>query len=541
MNLVTDFWIPVVTTEGNPDFASLMQVFTEGDKFADLSVRPHEHVALMRLLICIAQAALDGPSDKDAWKEAPKKLPEAARKYLVEWNNKEVFELFHPKKPFLQIADLKSNELTPISKLDLFLSSGNTTTLYDHEANGNEQRFFSPKEIALKLITFQCFSSGGGLPITKWDNVKTGQVGNPDALCLTGGMYHTLLRGKNIVESVCWNILPKGVVKRHYGEVNKDNPADKDVENGKFWGKPIWEMIPQKPNDLDKIENATRTYLGRLVPMCRWIKIETDGTGLHCGKGFDYPLMDRKVQKPKKDKPILPVWPAEPTASVGMNKDKTERFIKGAKPDKAIWRELTALLAKRNQDSTGGPLAFENPLPVFGLDIHVCALVRHQGSIENMIESVCNVSAKIFTEAGRAIYESEVEEAEWLSRKLGYAVEAYRRNVDNFWDQRVEMAGKDRNKLKEKLTSKATRSYWTAIEKQRHLLMVHVESWETKTFETTHNAWRTAIHKSAREAYISACGQETPRQIRAFALGWKKLFMEKKPETEEQNTDGGEE
>ena len=71
MNLVTEPWIPIVTIGGKPDFASLMQIFTEGEKYADLSVRPHERVALIRLLICIAQAALDGPKDKDDWKNAP--------------------------------------------------------------------------------------------------------------------------------------------------------------------------------------------------------------------------------------------------------------------------------------------------------------------------------------------------------------------------------------------------------------------------------------------------------------------------------------
>jgi CRISPR system Cascade subunit CasA len=104
------------------------------------------------------------------------------------------------------------------------------------------------------------------------------------------------------------------------------------------------------------------------------------------------------------------------------------------------------------------------------------------------------------------------------------------------------MAGTERNKVKEKLKSKATRSYWTSIEKQCYLLMEHIDAWgNTELFEKTQKAWRSAIHKSAREAYIAACGQETPRQIRAFALGWGKLFMEKKAETEEPNNEGGEE
>lgn len=529
MNLVTEPWIPVVTIEGESEYASLMQVFTNGDKFADFSVRPHERVALMRLFICIAQAALDGPKDRTDWKIAPDNLPKVAKKYLEEWKGS--FDLFDKKKPFLQIAGLKSKELTPISKLDLFLATGNNTTLFDHKANGVENRLIDEKKMPLMLLTYQCFSPGGGLPVTSWGKIKTKQVGNPDALCITGGMYHTFLRGPNPLETICLNLLPKTTVKLHYSSVNKDD----------YWGKPVWERLPAKPNDTKNIENATQTYLGRLVPLCRWVKIES--AGIHCGKGFDYPVMDRKIRRNNKKKQILPVWPAEPTASVILNRDKTERYMLGAKPDKAIWRELPALLIYRNGNSIGGPLALHNDSLV-NFDVHICALIRNQATIESMVESVYTISSKIFTERGHALYEEEVVKAEWRSCSLGYAIEAYRRNIDRFWDQRVEqMIPKERGALKSKLHSLAARAYWTAVEKQRHLLMACVDAMGTDRLEAERQVWRKALHKAARDAYMVACGQETPRQVRAFALGWKELFAEKKAkeENEVQSSDGGEE
>mgnify|MGYP001572772582 CR=1 FL=1 len=530
MNLVIDPWIPIVTTEGKTEDVSLMRVFTDGKQYADLSVRPHERVALMRLFICIAQAALDGPKDEADRKTAFTSLSGMAKIYLDKW--KSSFELFDRKQPFLQIADLKSNELTPISKLDLFLATGNNTTLFDHGANGTGNRTINISKIPLLLLTFQCFSPGGGLPVVTWKNKKTGQVGNPDSLCITGGMYHTFIRGTNILETIYLNLLPKALIARHYGTVNKEG----------FWGKPMWEMFPEKPDDEEKIKNATQTYLGRLVPMCRWIKIELNNSGIHCGKGFDYSVMDRKIKRPKKNQNKLPVWPAEPTASVVMNREKTERYVLGAKPDKAIWRELAALLVARNEDSVGGPLALQNHLPA-SFDIHVCALIRHQATIESMVESVYAVSNTILTEEGRALYVKGVERAEWQSVTLGYAVEEYRRNIDRFWDRRVEQAGKERKAIKAKLYSMAMRSYWTAVEKQRHLLMAHVDAYGTDQLAPTGEEWRKVLHKAARDAYIASCGHDTSRQIRAFVLGWKKLFAEKKAEAEieEQDTDGGEE
>lgn len=527
MNLATDPWVPVVTIEGKSEYASLMQIFTDGRQYADLSVRPHERVALMRLFICVAQAALDGP--KDDWGTAPDKLPKAAKEYLERWKGS--FDLFDKEKPFLQIVKLKSKRLTPISKLDLFLATGNNTALFDHEANGIENRLIDDKKIPLMLLTYQCFSPGGGLPVTSWGRIKTKQVGNPDALCITGGMYHTFLRGSNLLETICLNLLPKTTVKLHYSSVNKDD----------YWGKPVWEKPPVEPDEKDSMKNATQTYLGRLVPLCRWVKIES--AGIHCGKGFDYPFMDRKIKKPRKNAQLLPVWPAEPTASVVLNRDKTERYMLGAKPDKAVWRELTALLIYRNENnSAGGPLALHNNLSG-NFDVHVCALIRNQATIESMVESVYPVSKKLLSEDGKNLYENGIGQAEWHSRTLGYAIEAYRRNIDQFWDQRIEQTGKDRNVIKAKLHSTAMRAYWTAVEKQRYLLMACVDALGTDGLEAARQVWGKALHKAARDAYMAACGQGTPRQIRAFALGWKKLFAEKKAkeENEEQSTDGGEE
>lgn len=98
MNVAFDPWIPVVTNTGIRDMVSLYNVLTEGEKYADLAVRPHERVSLMRLFLCVAHAALDGPKDYDEWLTIPERLPDAAKKYLAKW--KDSFELFHKEKPW---------------------------------------------------------------------------------------------------------------------------------------------------------------------------------------------------------------------------------------------------------------------------------------------------------------------------------------------------------------------------------------------------------------------------------------------------------
>ena len=60
MNLTIDPWIPALRTDGLRDLFSLHDLFTQARELRDLAVKPHERIALMRLLLCISQAALDG-------------------------------------------------------------------------------------------------------------------------------------------------------------------------------------------------------------------------------------------------------------------------------------------------------------------------------------------------------------------------------------------------------------------------------------------------------------------------------------------------
>jgi CRISPR system Cascade subunit CasA len=110
----------------------------------------------------------------------------------------------------------------------------------------------------------------------------------------------------------------------------------------------------------------------------------------------------------------------------------------------------------------------------------------------------------------------------WAGR-LGRAVEEYRREIDGGWERRLKVAGPSKGELKVKLHSAATIHYWTTVENNLPLLMNHIEAIGTDAAIPTREAWRKMLRSAAREAYRIACGQETPRQLRAFAKGWQKL------------------
>ena len=58
--------------------------------------------------------------------------------------------------------------------------------------------------------------------------------------------------------------------------------------------------------------------------------------------------------------------------------------------------------------------------------------------------------------------------------------------------------------------------------------MAYIASLGTDDRTPALNAWRKATFTAACEAYRLACGQETPRQMRAFAKGWQRLVTRKK-------------
>ncbi len=510
MNLVTEPWIPVLHSSGERRLVSLHQVFAEGHDYIDLAVRPHERVALMRLLIAIAQAALDGPKDIDEWDQVPDRLVASATNYLDRKNG--AFELFDLEKPFLQIGGLSkptSNSKaknpkvgTPVTKLEFSLATGNNTTLFDHGANSTGPRHVLSSSLPLMLITFQCFSPGGLISQLNWAEHLTSKSSN-HALCTPGSMLHTFVRHQTLSKTIHANLLTFEQIKAHWGEEGI--------------GHPVWECMPESWSDASSIKNATTTYLGRLMPISRLICLNPDGAHMLLGNGLDYPSFDGdEIQ-------------AEPSATVVLSRDGNGRTLLGA-GGKAAWRELSSLIVQRKKDAIGGALTLQNIPNDSSYDIWTGAFLTSKASIEDTVESVLHVPAIMQLDIGRGAYDDEVKFSESVSSRLGWAVETWRENADGGWKGRIESTKpQDRGKLKLRLKSIATRHYWTSVEKIRPLLLAHIESLGSSVqfIEETRNQWRKAVWASAFDAYRIACGQETPRQIRAYALGLKRLTGEK--------------
>ena len=517
MNVAFDPWIPVVTTSGERKLASLCTVLAEGEEFVDLAVRPHELVALMRLFLCVAHAALEGPKDYDEWLDVPQRLPDAVQNYLAQWRDS--FELFHDMKPWLQVVGITKNadekalstefeSGTPVSKLNFSFATGNNTTLFDH-GGMNEGRRISLIGTVLSMLTYQCFSPGGLISQVYWNGIQSGKS-SKDAPCVPSSMIHAFLRGKNLHETLHLNLPTYDDIRLSYGELD--------------FGRPVWEKMPTSLIDSDNVENATATYVGRLVPMTRLIRFHSSGEIMLFGDGLVYPS-------------FTDGFPPEPTATVVIrqNGETEERVLLSYKPDKAVWRELAAVVVKRKSAGQGGPLSLCNIQDGDDCDLVVAALARDKATIVDIAESVFHIPSQLRSPEGTASYESEVKNAESLAGRLGWAVETYRREVDHGWEGRLKSAGAAKGKLKARLHSIASTHYWTSLEKSLPLLMVHIKAIGTDDAIPTRKAWRKMLFASACDAYRIACGQETPRQMKAFAKGWQRLAG-KKEETKSDET-----
>jgi CRISPR system Cascade subunit CasA len=502
---MTEAWIPVVWRDATPGRVSLREAFARGEDLRDLAVRPHERIALMRLLICVAQAALGGPADGDEWESCRPRIALAAFDYLERWQR--AFELFGSGQRFLQVAKLRKadntkkptseangeDDGTSTSKLDLALATGNNTTLFDN--TGGSGRFFTPGDLALMLLTYQCFSPGGRIGVAEWNGVPTVGKGSSDhAPCLACGMLHAMPRGDSLLETVHRNLMTKRQADRFFGKG--------------LWGRPVWEMMPERPGDSQAERNATSSYLGRLVPLARSICLADDGRTLLLANGFKYAP--------------YPSW-REPTTSVVVRKNKNgqpERQLIRASIEKAAWRELHALTVKTvSQNSNGGPAALENVGHERAFDLWVGSLVANKAKPVDTTESVLHVPAAMLAEPGQRAYEKGVQHAETTTFRVKRAISVYHKELgDNL----------DRPELKKRrlqIQYNAIAQFWTDVEGSvPRLLEIATDPSSLGLDEEWHNtAWGQAVWRAARDAYVRACPHETKRQIRAYALGLRAL------------------
>ncbi len=488
-NLVDEPWIAVPAEDGTLRSVGLAELFTRAEHISDVAVRPHERVALMRLLICLCCAACPD--------EEPPSLA-AVVAYLQAWKDR--FWLYHPKYPFLQTAGLKpygKGGLTPFSKLDITRAAGANAALFDHVG---ERARPSPAELATALLTYQCFSPGGLISRVDWNGEVTSKS-SCDAPCIPGSMLHVFIRGRTLAETLRLNTVPPALLRQRYGSL------------GPGWlGRPVWECVPEHSGHKAAADNATRTFLGRLAPLARAVLLQEDGM-LH-GAGLSYPG-------------FAAGFPAEPSAAVlrRPGKKEEETALLAFRPERAVWRELPALLASVGAESGREGLCAPPALACLrgrngddrDYELVAVGVARDQADILDSVESVYPLRRTLLSEKGRRGYEAGVEYAEAAARRLGAALGRFRANLDG--SRTGASSGAGRRDGFDTLYGQGVSAFWTHVEQEIGLLFRSACTEAQEGVPEPDRAWKRLVRRAALDAYDLVCGGVSGRYEQAYVRG----------------------
>jgi len=495
MNLITTPWLPIVKENGVKETISLGELFQQSRDIRDLAVNPPQRIALMRFLLCIVQAALDGPADEKEWSKCKDDIPPRVNIYLKKWQ-----ATFHlrGKMPFFQIKDLsvkKGNEKDAIKGLGAldFRSplGGSSTPLFDHVSIDPNLDIPDEKTI-INLLTLQNFSTGGKVGQAMW-NEKQYSHATFAAPCIKA--LHTFITGKNILATLHWNLMCKtGLI----GGVD-------NLPNGQ-WGRPVWEKFPESDQDAAGFKNAHETYLGRLVPLARLVNLTA-----YPGKCIMGPL-------PSSYKLThLPEF-REPSTTISVNK-KNEPYYFAVSSKKHMWRELGGILAQATSStSVQSALAikrvrhYSSTFPDERVDIWVGGLETGASAakLSDMLEWNFSLPLSLCDQSILSVYETGV--------KLSQTGEYHLKNAVKEWfkDMKVDVS------KKKNLDAGALNYYWSQLDNCHRVLI------DTVTQEKSLNEkWYGLVRKAMESAFFHACSHTTPRQIRAFARAKKQLWLKK--------------
>lgn len=471
------------------DRVSLMGLFEQSREIEDLALAPHERIAIMRLLICIIQRALRGPEDEEEREECLDRIIPESLAYLRQWQH--AFQLLpeNNEGAFLQLPGLEGKPCSGgIYKLHITAASGNNSTLFDH--SGGTNRVACLEQLAIDLVTFQNFSPSGLIGKLKWKGENISETKGADASpCITKSAIHLFLVGRNLLETLSFNLIP----------LNQICPALK-----RQMGVPVWEKMPQSKLDEEAIYNATKTYLGRLVPISRAIRIIPDLQNCLIAQGLKYEILDKNEE--------VICW--EGSMVIYNSKSKKGKFelkLLEAQIDRALWRDLSALLVSRFKRTNQ---VFDNESLPKIFDVWVGALVydkKHTANLLGTMEEIfTQLTPEIRREAVLKSMQNLLSIADSGDRIMNKALMEY----DDYVGK--EEKKKDSEIMKVPRARNASRLYWESMV-QMKTKYIDLAKRAINISDEAERPWLNHICHSARLAFNAMAPRQTSRQLQAWA------------------------
>ncbi len=490
MNLATDQWIPVI--DFNQDFrlVSLEDLFHQAESIGDLAVNPAQRIALLQLLICIAQTALDGPQTEKDWLQCRQAIQPEVRSYLAQ--KRQSFDLTG-SRPFMQAGDLECDPKGKkiLKALDCRTPFGGSASIHFARDLADRDQIPPPAQTALDLLCLLNFSPGGKVGQAIWQGQTfNGSTFQAPAL----KTMHTFIRGESLLATIWLNLICK-----------KGPTASLDNLPNLTWGRPVWERFPAGPDDKKAISNATTTYLGRLVPLSRLVRILPGEKGL-CIIGP--PPESFKIEQ-------LPGF-RNPFATV-IEFQKEHSYL-NVSSSRHIWRDLGSVISLADM---GGHQQAALPLARIK---RLCSLFNTtaieiwSGGLEtgataaklnDLLEWNLTLPVAQFEQSALARYKAGVELAGKAEKLLKKAIGQYWKNFQ-----------RDTKAIP---YSKAGAIYWAELDSHYNLL-VETASNQVASLNDT---WYPLVRRAMEMAYSKSCPHVSARQIQVFAAGLAELRLKK--------------
>ena len=260
-NLIDEPFSPV---SGNKRL-SLNEIFTT-TAYCELALNPWYFIPVMRLLICIGQAAIPIKTEQDWQNLSLDAFCKAVINYLNEFHD--AFYLYG-ERPFLQIKELATAPTPlPLNAFNPICAYGNNTVL--RSSSLGEKPTDADKALLLIAITTH------GLAGKRIDNSivlspdytgKSNKKGKPSSGSVSPflgpfGLMHSFYLGHSVAQSVWLNLVSEDVIAR---------PGHGFTQ----MGRPCWELTISG-EDCPDARIMKETYLGRLVPLVRFCHLRED-------------------------------------------------------------------------------------------------------------------------------------------------------------------------------------------------------------------------------------------------------------------------
>jgi CRISPR system Cascade subunit CasA len=479
-NLIDEPWIPVA----DHGRVSLRQIFSN-PSYRSLGGNPVQKIALLKLLLAIAQAAAT-PKDDAEWKAMGQEgLASLCLSYLDRWHDR--FYLYG-EKPFLQMPAVSTAKIQPFGAVLPEVSTGNTTVLSQIQI----ERPLDDGEKAITLLTLMAFALSGkktdnsvvlspGYAGKKNDKGKP-STGRPGPAVAHMGLLHNFILGNSIQASLWMNIL------------TQDQVAQMNIYAGGVGVAP-WEVMPLG-EDCDRARDLKRSLMGRLVPMCRFCLLANEG--IHYSEGIAHPGYKDGVVDP----------------SMAVNYSGKEPKALWVDPEKRPWRELTSLLSFFDQANSQGFQCLqllsginraESVAEIFaiwsgGLRVSSNAGEQYASGNDDFVESQVWLRSDFLGAIWFSQLKHEMEKLDVMAKSLYGRVQSY------FKEQTVDGS---------KFAPQATQLFWNLCERDFQKLVDNCGQTDKEVEERKRLRHRFASY--ATQAYDKFCPRETARQLDAWA------------------------